>query len=245
MRYLITRPQAEAEPLAHAVRALGHEAAIDSMLSITHFDDVELELDGVQAIMITSANGIRAYADVSPNRRIPIYAVGEASAAVARELGFRRVHAAPGGLGGDAGALAAFVAGALKPADGILMHISGTVVARELKSLLMQHGFNVFRVRLYESEPAVKLNDATKDAIRMGQLDGALFYSPRTAQIFTDLVIDGRLTGDCRKMRAFCLSEAVAEAAEKLPWRAIRVAAEPSQSAILALLAQDALSGKS
>lgn len=240
MRYLITRPQADAEPLALAVRALGHEAAIDSMLSITHLDDVELELDGVQAIMVTSANGVRAYADVSLNRRIPIYAVGEASAAVARELGFRRVHAASG----DVGALAAFVAGALTPANGILMHVSGTVVARDLKSLLMEHGFNVFRVRLYESEPAVKFSDATKNAIRTGQLDGVLFYSPRTAQIFTDLVIDSRLTEDCRKMRAFCLSEAVAEVAEKLPWRAVRVATEPSQSAMLALLAQDGQSGK-
>lgn len=236
MRYLITRPEADAEPLAQAVRELGHEAPIDSMLSITHFDDVELELEGVQAIMFSSANGVRAYADVCLNRRIPVYAVGEASAAVARALGFRRVHAPPSALGGDVSALAEFVAGALNPVDGILMHVSGTVVARDLKTLLQDKGFNVFRVRLYESEPAVRLSETTITQIRKEELDGVLFYSPRTAQIFTDLIIDQRLTEACRKIRAYCLSEAVAEEAEKLPWRAVKVAAAPTQTAMLTLL---------
>lgn len=232
MRYLVTRPEEDAEPLAEALRALGHDALIDSMLRITAFDDVQLDTDGVQALLFSSANGVRAFSDISLNRRVPVYTVGEASAAIARDMGFRKVHAA----GGDVAALAQLVAGALKPEDGILMHVSGTVVARELKDLLQKDGFNVFRVRLYESEPVTRLSDPTIAHISKGELEGVLFYSPRTAQIFTDLIIENRLTEACRNIRALCLSEAVAEVADKMPWRTIKVAEAPSQSAMLALL---------
>ncbi|MEQ1888918.1 MAG: uroporphyrinogen-III synthase [Alphaproteobacteria bacterium] len=232
MRYLITRPEEDAAPLAEAVRALGHQAMIDSMLRITPFDDVQLDTGGVQALLFSSANGVRAFSDISLNRRVPVFTVGEASAAIAREMGFRKVFAG----GGDVAALAQLVAGSLKPEEGILMHISGTVVARELKDLLQRDGFNVFRVRLYESEPATRLSDPTITHFRSGELDGVLFYSPRTAQIFADLVIENRLTEACRRIRALCLSEAVAEVADKLPWRAIKVAGEPTQSAMLEML---------
>lgn len=235
MRYLITRPEADAEPLASALHALGHDTVIDPMLSIVYLDDVILELDGVQAVLFTSANGARAYAHVTPDRRMPVYAVGEASAAVAREFGFRRVHTAPAELGGGVAGLAKFVSDSLSPANGILMHVSGTVVAGDLKTALSQHDFHVFRVRLYESKPAERFSDATLALMREGKLDGVMFYSPRTAQIFHDLVIENRLTQACRKIRALCLSEAVAEVAEKLPWRVIKVADEPSQSAMLRL----------
>lgn len=234
MRYLITRPEEDAEPLAKAVRALGHDALIDSMLRITAFDDVQLDTDGVQALLFSSANGVRAFCDISLNRRVPVYTVGEASAAIARDMGFRKVFAA----GGDVISLAQLVAASLKPEEGILMHISGTVVARELKDLLQKDSFNVFRVRLYESEPTTCLSEPTIAHFSNGELDGVLFYSPRTAQIFTDLIIENRLTDACRRIRALCLSEAVAEVADKLPWRTVKVADAPSQSAMLALLAQ-------
>lgn len=232
MRYLITRPEEDAETLAQAVRALGHDVTIDSMLRIRPFDDVQLDTDGVQALLFSSANGVRAFADISLNRRTPVYTVGEASAAVARDLGFRRVHAA----GGDVASLAKLVADALKPAEGILMHISGTVVARELKDLLQEDGFSVFRVRLYESEPATCLGPQTLAHLRNHEIEGALFYSPRSAQIFCDLIIENSLTEACRQIRALCLSEAVAEVADRLPWKHIKVAAAPSQMAMLELL---------
>lgn len=232
MRYLITRPEEDAAPLAQAMLALGHDALIDSMLRITPFEDVLLDTDGVQALLFSSANGVRAFSDISLNRRVPVYTVGEASAAVARDMGFRRVFAA----GGDVISLAQLVTASLKPEEGILMHISGTVVARELKDLLQKEKFNVFRVRLYESEPTTRLSDPTITHFNKGEMEGVLFYSPRTAQIFTDLIIENRLTEACRRVQALCLSEAVAEVADQLPWRAIKVAESPSQSAMLALL---------
>lgn len=232
MRYLITRPEADAEPLAQAVRALGHDVLLDPMMTISIFDDAELELDGVQAVVFTSANGVRAFADVSLNRRIPVFTVGEASAAVARELGFRRTRAA----GGDVQSLAQLIKDTLNPLDGILMHVSGTVVARDLKDLLQKETFQIFRVRLYESEPAASLRDATLRSLRNGEIEAVLFYSPRTAQIFADLIIENRASEICRKVRALCLSEAVAEIADTLPWRAIKVAAAPTQAAMLDLL---------
>ena len=62
MRILITRPRDDAEPFARAVMALGHDAVIEPLLDIVYPAGALLDLKGVQAILLTSANGARAAA---------------------------------------------------------------------------------------------------------------------------------------------------------------------------------------
>src|SRR5512146_3395419 len=84
---LVTRPRADAESLAEALAARGIEAIVEPMLEIHYRDAPAPDLVGVQAILCTSANGVRALAKVTDERRVPLFAVGDASAARAREAG--------------------------------------------------------------------------------------------------------------------------------------------------------------
>jgi uroporphyrinogen-III synthase len=88
-------------------------------------------------------------------------------------------------------------------------------------------------VVLYEARPAEALTKAAKAALADGTLDAALFFSPRTATTFVNLIVQARLEPAARRVAAVCLSAAVAEAARVLDWRAIRIAARPDQAALL------------
>src|SRR5215472_17754964 len=101
MRALVTRPREASEALAAALASRGVEAIIEPLIEV-HYRQAALRLAGVQAIMCTSANGVRAFARSSDERRLPVFAVGEATAARARAEGFTTVWSA----GGDVADLA-------------------------------------------------------------------------------------------------------------------------------------------
>ena len=125
MRILITRPIEDARPLADALEERGIEVLIEPLLEIRHLEDAEIDLQGVQALLFTSANGVRAFAALSPRRDLKALTVGDGSAEVARQAGFGTVESAKG----DVEALAALVVDRLKAEDGILFHAAGTVTA--------------------------------------------------------------------------------------------------------------------
>jgi len=235
MHLLITRPGDDGARLAETLRQMGHDPILEPLLTIRNFDGPTLEFAGVQAILATSANGVRAIAGRTPERNIPLFAVGDATARAAKEAGFLDVSSASG----DVDALAALVRERLDPAKGPLIHVAGSEVAGDLAGQLgpsdPQAGFTVRREVLYESESAYSLSPSTIAAIKEERIDGVLAYSPRTAATLARLIRKARLVRDCRRIELLCLSQAVADAANDIPWAKTRIAAEPTQEAMLAL----------
>jgi uroporphyrinogen-III synthase len=228
---LVTRPEGEAQKLVRALAGRGIEAMSEPLLTIENLPGPAPDLGGVQALLVTSANGLRAFAARSTERAIPVLAVGEASAAAAREVGFTRVESA----GGDVEALARLVRERLRPANGALLQAAASAVAGDLKGRLEAAGFAYRRAVLYAARPATALSAPTLAAMAGGRLDGVLFFSPRTARAFVTLV--GVTSVDCRDLVAFCLSQAVAAAASALTWGAIETAAAAESNSLLGLVA--------
>ncbi|WP_207455416.1 uroporphyrinogen-III synthase [Azospirillum sp. SYSU D00513] len=238
-RILVTRPAEDAAPLAEKLRSRGYEVALEPMLEMVWLDGPEPDLTGVQALLFTSANGVRAYAKRTDRRDRPAYAVGDSTAAAARAIGFERVESASG----DVYALADLVRRRCAPAAGGLLHVAGSKVAGDLAGLLGQAGFSVRRETLYEAVAATRLSALTSEVLRTGSVEAALFFSPRTARSFVTLLGEAELAGCCRTVDALCLSPAVADAARAygalgvVPWRSVRAASRPDQDGLLDLLA--------
>ncbi len=230
MQALVTRPIENAGTLTAALAARGVVAIVEPLLAIRLLPEASIDLAGVAALLFTSSSGARAFAAASPRRDLPVFAVGDATAAVARDLGFVDVASAAG----DVDALASLVAATLTPGAGALLHPAGTVVAGDLAGRLGAGGFSVRRAVLYAAEPAAALGGETLAALCEGRLDAAFFFSPRTAARFVTLARDAAVGGACRSVAAFCLSRAVAAALDPLPWGQIIVAGSPSQAALLA-----------
>ena len=87
MRLLVTRPEPDALKLRAVLEEHGHEATVEPLLSVS-FDDADpIDLEGVQALIATSRNALRA-AEVAPlrgeARQLPLFAVGRGDGAKRR-----------------------------------------------------------------------------------------------------------------------------------------------------------------
>jgi uroporphyrinogen-III synthase len=229
MKLLVTRPAADAAALAALLEAQGHTGLIDPLLQVKQRADEVPALDGITALIFTSANGVRAFATASERRDLPAFVVGDRTAKAAKSAGFGTVRSAEG----DVEALIRLIRAERTPAEGALLHISGTVRAGNLAETLTAAGYTVHHQALYEAEPAGELAQATRAAIASGTLDGVLLFSPRTARQFVALVEQADLSGEMRRLEAWCLSSAVAKALAGLSFADIHVAAKPTQAALL------------
>src|SRR5262245_47936673 len=231
MRVLITRPIEDAKPLADALAERGVDVLIEPLLEVTQLGDVEIDLQGVQALLFTSANGVRAFAAASPRRSLRVFAVGDGSAEAARRAGFDEVESAKG----DVEALAALVVDRLTPAAGILYHAAGTVTAGDLKARLEALGYQVRRAQLYDAKIATALSTETRANLTLGGIDAILLFSPRTARTFADL---WRTAGSpsLGNIEALCLSAAGAREADTLGWSGVEIADRPDLPSMLALV---------
>jgi uroporphyrinogen-III synthase len=231
MRILITRPIEDAKPLADALAERGIEVLIEPLLEIRHLDDAAIDLDAVQALLFTSANGVRAFAALSPRRDLKTFTVGDGSAEAARQAGFPNVESAKG----DAEALAALVVDRLKAEDGILFHAAGTVTAGDLKARLEGLGYRVRRAQLYEARIATALSTETRANLTLGGIDAVLLFSPRTASTFAELW-QAAGAPSLAGIQALCLSAAVAREIGNLGWAGVEIADRPDLPSMLALV---------
>jgi uroporphyrinogen-III synthase len=235
-RILITRPREDAQPLAAILAGHGIDTLIEPLMHAQPVPGGPLDLDGVQALIATSANGVRAFAGRDPRRSLPVCAVGDATARAAREAGFAEVASASG----DVEALAEMIIASRDPPAGAVLHMAGTVSAGDLGGRLSAAGFDYRRAVLYAMQPARALSAAAREALLRGPLTGVTLYSPRTAALFAQLVVADDLAACCRRLRAYCLSPAVAAKLEALAFSARITVGSPDQPAMVDAILADA-----
>lgn len=232
MLALVTRPAEDARATAEGLRQRGFEVMVEPMMRVVFTSDPAVDLDGVQGILATSANGIRALAQATARRDLAVWAVGDATARAAGGVGFAPVVSAKG----DVDSLAQTVIGSADPARGRLVHVAGTEVAGDLSATLTKAGFAVDRAVLYAAQAVDGLSEALSQSLRAGAVTVGLFYSPRTARIFAERIQAAGLGWAVKSMTALALSPAVAAALAPLGLDRVVVADHPTQDALFAAL---------
>lgn len=221
---LVTRPEPGAAETALSVTARGYRPLLAPLLTIEPIPGPPIDLSGFDAVAVTSANGVRALAARSDNRTVPLYAVGERTAALAGELGFQEVHTAQG----DVTSLSRLLSG-----KGLhVLHVAGADVAGEL----LPAEIVVTRLTAYQAVAATALPERAIAALRDGQVAYVALFSPRTAGLFVRLAQKAGLSPLAGGWTALCLSAAVARATEGFGFAETRVAARPDAASLLALL---------
>jgi uroporphyrinogen-III synthase len=231
---LITRPEDDARQFAVQAEAAGFTPIFEPLLQIEPLRAPVLPDGALQALLFTSANGVRAFVQAYGVLERPAYAVGDATANAAKAAGFVDVCSA----GGDVNALAALVQSRLEPSAGLLIHPAGQAVAGDLQGTLENAGYKVVRMALYRALKAPALTDMLIERIYSGSVDHAAFFSPRTAAAFVRLAQSAGIGDKMGKTAATALSPNVAMELAALNWRSIDAATEPTQEALLAKLLQ-------
>jgi uroporphyrinogen-III synthase len=232
MRVLITRPKEDAKRVAERLRERGHEALCAGLLSVHHFDGPELTLEGVSAVVATSANGVRALALRTPQRDLPLFAVGPQTADAAKREGFQKIECADG----DAATLATTIPSWVKPEDGVLLHAASADNEGRLKALLVEEGYAVDVQVLYEVIAEETLPEEARLALANDSIDAVIVFSPRSAQALRDSIMRAGLAAACARIAAVCISRATEQALSPLVFRTSIVAERPNQDALLRAL---------
>jgi uroporphyrinogen-III synthase len=224
-RIWITRAQPAADVTAERVRALGHEALVAPLLAVHLLDEVQIDLSGVAALAFTSANGVRAFAEKSPERALRVFAVGAATAQAARAAGFRSVLSADG----DVEALAEGIGLRRSELKGAVLHPGAAEPAGDLAGSLERHGVEARRLILYETG-SVKL--ATEEVAQLIRADAALLHSLSAAKALAGVL----KVHPAPKLRILGLSKAVIKPLARTPLGGRAFPPFPLEAALLNLI---------
>lgn len=221
----ITRAEPAAEATAARVRALGHEPFVAPLLAVQPVEGVEVDLRGVCALAFTSANGVRAFIEATPERSLRVFAVGAATAQAVRAAGFKNVLSADG----DVEALAEGIAARKRDLKGCVLHPGAAEPAGDLVGALEAHGVEARRLILYDTTPA----ELSADQLAiLPEIDAVLLHSPKAAQALAQLLKTNPQPG----MRALCLSKAVMKPLARTKLAAKVFAPFPLEAALLNLI---------
>ncbi len=223
-RVWITRAEPGASATAERVRGMGLTPVVAPLLEVRALGEGDIDLAGVGALAFTSANAVRAFAARSAERAMPVFAVGEASAAAARQAGFTEVASAEG----DVDALAALIA-ERRPA-GRLLHPGAVEPAGDLTGALAAKGLSAVALALYETT-ATPPDEAVLAAFTHSY--AVLVHSPKAARLLAQLLA----RRPAPWLRALALSAAVAAPLRGFALAQLEAAALPTEDALLKLLA--------
>jgi uroporphyrinogen-III synthase len=234
MRLLLTRPEPDNARTAVLLRASGHEVVLAPLLRIRHLANADFGAPPIAAVLLTSANGARSL-EMHPRRReiasLPALAVGRGSADAARAMGFADVESADGDASDLARLAAARFAGTQLP----LLYLAGEDRTRDLASDLAAHGVSVRTVVTYRAEKASALPEQARVALEQGRIDAVLHFSRRCVEAYLEC---GRaIMSRALEPMHYCLSARAAEPLRTAGAARVRVAAEPNEARLLALVA--------
>lgn len=212
----IIRAQRGADRTAERLAALGFTPVVAPLLAIRPLD-VLLDLTGIQALAFTSRNAVQVFSARSDHFALPVFAVGDATAASARAAGFTDVRSAEG----DLPALAALIRA---EGEGLsILHPGAAEPAGDLAALVGDAA-RITSAAIYEAiETATPAPEAW---------DAVLIHSPRAAHALLP-----RLTPNATHDRlAAAISSAAAAPLAALPFAEVRIADAPTDDALLAAL---------
>ena len=231
MRVLITRPLPEGERTAKALRAKGHDVLLAPLMQVR---PVPAVLAGNwSAVIITSANALRVLtaAQLAPLLKLPLYAVGERSADVARDAGFREVRSAQG----DAKALIRLIDERYANESAPHLYLAGVDRAADIEGALAGKGIKVATVEVYRTM-TTGFPPELIAAIEQNKVDAVLHFSQRSADNFMIGARTAGLVAQALALKHLCLSAQVAEPLTAAGAPNVVAARRPDEASLLALL---------
>lgn len=239
MAVLVTRPHPDDEATAAGLRARGFEVLRAPVLRfepVAFHDDADARYG---AVIVTSANAVRGIESHLKNSKwlkLPLFAVGEHTAAAARRAGFENVIPA----NGDASALRDLVlagvkAKALRKASPLL-YLAGADLARDLAGELGECGFTVVTHTTYRMAAVSNLPSEVCGAFAANRVEAVLHYSRRSARAFLDAARAAGVEISALAIPQCCISEAVAAVLRDAGAAQVLVAASPDENAVFGAL---------
>jgi uroporphyrinogen-III synthase len=235
-KILLTRPQEDSERIRPAFEGLGYEVLIDPMLDVHFMDLSSVPIHPERSVLVvTSANSIRGLERYKEHqeffdmlRHLPLYTVGDATAHIAENAGFKNVISA----GRDVMALEALLGESL-PEDREINYFCGVETAGNLDQELSNLGHKFTRIEIYDTKPAKAIRGEVLRSISQEELFAATFFSKKTADTFMTLAKEAAILDKMKKTYAIALSKNVLDDLQAAHWLGVYAAPEPTLDSLL------------
>ena len=226
-RVLLIRSLEDALPLVQTLKEKGIESAVHPLYE-PRFHPLP-SLENPQAFIITSKNAVRAIEGDSSLKSIPLYVVGDQTAEFAKSKGFKTIYSASG----TSEELLPLILENTHRDRGILWHLSGEIIKKDISAYLQAHGFSAKRQVVYEIESPQILPDGLYFELQEKNISHVLFFSPHTTVIFATLLKKSGLENITAYLNALCLSADIAREAQKLAWTNIWISPQPTTESLI------------
>ncbi|TIN21183.1 MAG: uroporphyrinogen-III synthase [Mesorhizobium sp.] len=233
LRVMVTRPEPGASRTAHRLEEAGFQPILLPLTETAALPvDAGLVPGETVALAITSANAVRHAPKeiIATLAGLPCHAVGKRTAQAAREAGFLSVSE---GLG-DAEALADSIAADFS--GKTIAYLCGRVRFPAFEQKLGTAGVRVHAVETYDTLTVGYSDEAVLERLSGQSADAILLYSAKAAAAMQILARRPALCGLFEKTWVFALSTRIAAAFDDGASKRIRIAAQPDEDVLLALL---------
>jgi uroporphyrinogen-III synthase len=226
MLIAVTRPKADGERTAQALRARGHDVLLAPLMRV---EPVAADLSGEwSAVAVTSANALPALEKHPELQRLPIFTVGRRSAAAAS--GLADVHSA----GGDVRHLVGLIVE--RHRGGKLLYLAGKDRSGDLVAALAKHGIEA-EMRIVYRAVTAPYPEPLIAALEAGSIDVVLHFSRRSAENYVTGAHGADIAAVALKPRHLCLSVQVAEPLRAAGGARIEIAPHPDEVSLLGMIA--------
>lgn len=225
---LLTRPEEECQGTKKALEERGHKVMVAPMIRVLP-NTFEVP-DQSRSLIITSKNAVRYGLKNLPDIERSVYAVGAATAKAADDAGFQRVVTGPGTVKG----LMPLLTTPDKHPNRYT-YLRGEEISYDIVGALQAEGIEADSQVVYTAVPEVTVPPEVEEALDVGAIDMVLFYSPRLATNFEEMVADQDRIDWLQKLDAYCLSTRVYEQL-MCTWRDKHYALMPNEKAMLDLI---------
>jgi len=216
-RLVIVRPEPGASATAAAAARLGLNPIVMPMFAVEPVNWQAPDVRDFDALLLTSANAIRhGGGELGKLRGLPVYAVGEATAAQAREAGFTVAETGAGGVE----TLLERIEPGLR-----LLHLCGKHRRRPAAARQA-----IMPLAVYRSAPLAEVAGLE----RIGG-EVVAIHSPRAGARLAELVAGEGIDISGTAIAAISAEAALAAGGG---WQSVEAAEEPSDSSLLALAAR-------
>ncbi|TYR34027.1 uroporphyrinogen-III synthase [Mesorhizobium microcysteis] len=233
-RVLVTRPEPGASETAARLTRMGFSPIVLPLTRIVATRPEKLpDPATVDAVAVTSGNAIR-HAPAGLLAGLldkPVFAVGSATAAAARDAGFSTVHEGAGTAADLVEAIGSTTAHRAR-----ILHLAGVDRTEGFAEALAAKGHQIDVLEIYAAEEVSYPTDFVLEALGNQPVWGAPVFSTRGAELLATLLRQAAASQLFDKTSYFCISEKAAAPLNASGLRRVSVSQQPTEEAVLLLL---------
>ena len=246
---LIIRPQPDADRDVALLKRYGVPALASPSMKSMHQSHELPESVNFSGIILTSRNAVEAItkfdkgnADADRWAQLPVFVVGSATAAAARDAGFSNIIRGTGGGVGLLAPIRCYFAEKIGKQEDVntsntnlpLFWPSAVEISFDMVAALAAHGVVVKRLPVYQMIANVGLHSTITDKIAEGAIVAVVAMSPRSVQIFRKNLDAAGKASSLAGMVLIAGSSAIVTAAGG-GWQTVYTSRQPRRSRLLAI----------